>query len=237
MNAEDMQLVDVRHGAGFLTRSYWNSRTNMGFSHEFSDFEPFEASLPRVRASYEHRSRRFLGALSKARHVLAVWTEQPMVMDPDRSQYREALARLRKCYPQAHVDLVVFFERPGCIGTEVVDSQDGLTVVAADYRMMDGKRLNHFVDYGRFVKYLGKNFSMPDIRTDEEKRGYAEIVANMRSCRWGVGKSRPRQWLNKRAYKIYRFLERILQRRGFVHEEGPLWFTEDIHRMAEEVSK
>lgn len=233
MNAEDLDLADVRHGAGFLTRAYVNRRTQMGFSHEFSDFDPFEKSLPKVKATYEHRAERFLETLRGARRILAVWAEPPMNVEPDVAAYREALARLRAKCPSAEVDLVAFFESPGCGAPRETVSGDGLSVVAADYRKMEGGVLTHFVDYPQFAGYLRTRVSTPDPRTEEERREYAESARRCGTLRWGPDRSRFRRWLNQRAYKLYRHLERLLQRRGLVQTEGPLWFWEDTRRKAE----
>jgi len=236
MNAEDMMLTDVRHGAGFMTRAYVNERTGMGFSHEFSDFEPFNQSLPKIRGSYEHRSARFCETLRQAKRILAVWVEPPMNLRPDVADYRKALSRLRAKCPGAEVDLTVFVETPGCVAPRDLNSDDGLTVVAADYRKMEKGALSHYVDFMQFASYLTAHATMPDPRTDDERKSYVGNMKMIASLRWGPDKSRFRRWLNQHAYKLFRSLERILQKRGLIHEEGPFWFWEDTRRAAAEVT-
>jgi len=235
MDSDDMQLVDVRHGVGFLTRAYLNTRTQMGFSHEFSDFKTFDSVVARVRESYARRAVRFLEEIRVAKRILAVWAEPPMITEPDESAYRDALARLRKKCPEAEVSLLTFVERPGCDEPTAVLDDDGLIVVVADYRKMEGGALTHFVDFSQFVHYLKPRFSAVDRRTDEERRKYNDLSHQMSSLRWGPDKSTFRRWLNQRAYKVFRSLERYLQKRGLIHSEGPFWFYEDTRRLAKEV--
>ena len=235
LDADDLELSDVRHGVGFLTRAYLNRRTQIGFSHEFSDFQPFATMLPKVRDSYERRADRFRETLRMSRRILAVWAEPPMNVAPAMSAYREALSRLRAKLAPAEVDLIAFFESPGCGAPHETASGEGLTVVAADYRKMDGGVLTHFVDFQQFEAYLRPRVSTRDPRTEEERKSYARSTRTNSTLRWGADKTRFRRWLNQRAYKLYRHLERVLQRRGLVQTEGPLWFWEDLRQAAEAV--
>ncbi len=231
--AEDLDLFTVCHSVGFLTRIYLNRRTAIGFSHEFGDFEPFAKAYPIVRKTYARRIERFMETLLKSRRILAVWAELPTHGRPDDAVFREALAALRAKCPDARVDLVAFYESPGCTSPKVVLEEDGLSVVAADYRKMDGDVIAHYVDFSQYAHYLAANVRVPDRRTAEEKNAFASYDSKIKSIRWGLDKSPFRRRINQWAYKLFRILEGILRRRGLVHGDVSFWFWEDIRREAE----
>lgn len=231
--ADDLELYTVCHSAGFLTRLYVNRRTTIGFSHEFNDFVPFAETYPVVRETYRRRIARFLDTLAASRRILAVWAELPTHARQPDPVYREALAALRAKCPDATVDLLVFCEDPACPTPQVVLDDGGLTVVAADYRKMDGKVIAHYVDLSQYARYLSANVQVPDTRTAEEKRAFAAYDQKSRTIRWGIGKSPFRRRVNQWAYKLFRHLEGILRKRGLVHPDYSFWFWEDIRREAE----
>ena len=230
---EDLDLVDVWHGAGFMTRVYVNRRTQVVFCHEFSDFQPFGKQYETIRATYERRIERMFRTLRSVCRILVVWVEPPTHGRESDEILESALAALRRKFPSATVDLLVFFEEEGRHEPYVVRDEGGLTVVAVDYRIMCKTGIAHYVDYSRFVHYLRKNVTMPDPRTEEEKAVRSTIDRRVASLQWGAGKTWFRRRLNQYAYKMYRTLEKILQKRRLVHEEGPFWLWEDIRREAE----
>jgi len=233
MDADDMELQNVCHAVGFMTRLYMNRRTRLFYTHEFSDMKPFAETYPKVLATYERRIERFLHAMGAARRILAVWMEVPTHGCPDFSRFRAALTSLRARYPGAAVDLLVFAEEPGCAAPKTVLDEDGLTIVTADYRKMDGDRIAHFVEVSPLVRYLAANYRVPDGRTPEEKAEFANMDTKIRSLRWGPNRSRFRRWLNQRAYKLFRHIESLLQRKGLVHGDVSLWAWPEIRREAE----
>lgn len=224
--ADDFELVDVRHGAGFCTRCYRNRRTGLGYSHEFSDFKPFEETFPGVRQTYDRRVARFLDRAGGCRRMLAVYMElpiRPRAADADIVSARKVLAGR---FPGAEIDLLYVFAEPGRTEPSLETLADGVLVASFDYRKFDRGEVTHFIDWGPLVPMLRANFRVVDTRSEEERRDYAKFERKSEEMRWGPDKSRFRRWLNKHLYKTYRSLERILMNRGLVQREGPLWFVE-----------
>lgn len=232
-NADDLELFNVSHAVGFMTRFYLNRRTQIGFTHEFSDFEPFEATYPRVKMMYERRIARFLAEFRSASRALAVWMEPPTHEHIDEEGCRNALAMLRDKRHGAVMDLVAFYEEPGLAEPRVVVDDLGLTIVAADYRKMVEGKIAHYVDVSQICKFLADRVSVPDRRTEEEKAAFVAAGRRQHEYRWGPERSWFRRWVNQRAYKLYRHLERVLRKKGFVQGDVSLWFWDDLRREAE----
>ena len=226
LDADDLKLWDVRHGVGFGTRIYKNARTGFGFSHEFSDFERFAVTYPKVKAMYERRIARFLERLGSARRVLAVYNELPIRAEAPDEAICRAYAILREACPAAEVDLVYFWAEPGARQPRERAVAPGVVSVGLDYRKFDAGEVTHFVERGGLTAWLKARAEVHDVRDAEDRAHYEAVVAKGDLWRWGVGKSRFRRWLNHRAYKLYRTLERVLQKRGMVQKEGPLWFVD-----------
>ena len=226
MEAEDLQLWDVRHGVGFCTRIYRNRKNLIGFSHEFSDFIPFSESYPKVRETYDRRAERFLERLNAAGKALAVYLELPFRECASAETLDRALSILRGAFPGKDFELLYFYEDPSRKVPAVVSEGSGVTVVAADYRKFDEGEITHFVEFAPLAGYLRSNVSVPDTRTEKEKSAYFAKAWGDDSWRWGIAASPLRRWWNQRLYKLYRGLEKVLRRRGMVHREGPLWFVD-----------
>ena len=232
--AKDLDLYTVCHTVGFMTRLYLHRRTRMIFSHEFSDFLPFAKTYPKVRATYERRIARFNRDFASAGRILAVWAELATHGAPSFDVYRRALADLRAKRPDGEVDLLCFVEDPEAKEPRTVLEEDGLTVVAADYREMDGTFVAHYQNWSQFVKtFKTLGLHVPDPRTDDEKRRHEQGDKDVGKLKWGPDKTPFRRWLNKHAYKTFRTLEGHLQRKGFVQKDISFWCWPEIRREAE----
>ena len=224
--AEDLELVDVRHGAGFCTRCYRNRKTGLGYSHEFSDFQPFDESYPKVRRTYDRRVERFVECAAKSRRILVVYMELPIRGRAAEADIVSARRVLVDKFPGADVDLVYVCVEPGRERPELGELAPGVSIAGYDYRKFDDGEVTHFIDWERLVPLLKANFRVVDMRSAEEKRAFATYGKMSGDLRWGPDKGRFRRWLNKHLYKTYRSIERILVGRGLVQKEGPLWFVE-----------
>lgn len=225
---EDFQLVDVWHGAGFGTRAYLNTRTDLGFSHEFRDFVPFDESFPKIHETYERRVERFLKCADSVRRMLAVFMELPVVLRAPVEALAEARRTLMERFPKAEVDLLYVGVEPGKKVPELAEVAPGVMTADYDYRKIEGGETLHYVEWGPLAAFLKANFQVPDPRTEEEKRRYSRFEKVSGDMRWGPDKSRFRRWLNKHMYKTYRSVEQVLIRRGLVEKEGPFWFWPDL---------
>lgn len=225
VDRDALELVDVRRGSGFGTRIYRNRVTGFGFSHEFGDFQPFDESYPKVVKMYERRISRLRELLSRSARVLLVYLELPLRGCAKREEILEARRRLAEKYPNAAFDLLYVYEDPACSAPRVVSDEDGVTVLALDYRMFDRGEVTHFVRSDALAGYLRRTVSVRDYRsaTGAEKRpsGAPDDL-----CRWGR-KGTFRCLVNRWAFRVFRHLEKYLMARGLVQREGPLWFVDE----------
>lgn len=224
--AEDLDLVDVRHGTGFCTRCYCNRKTGIGYSHEFEDFYPFEETYPRVRETYDRRVDRFVSCAGESRRILAVYMELPIRGCAAKEDVLAARRTLAEKFRNAEVDLLYVYVEPGCRRPKMDEIAPGVFFAGFDYRKYDEGEVSHFIDWAPLVPLLRESFLVMDKRSAETRNGYAKYEKMTDDLRWGPDKGRFRRWLNKHLYKTYRSIERILVDRGLVQKEGPLWFVE-----------
>lgn len=227
LDADDLRLIDVSHDAGFCTRMYRNDRTGLGYSHEFSDFQPFAETYPKVKASYDRRVARFLEALRSSGRILAVYVEQASRACLSSSELMTAVDRLRRKCASSKVDLLYFYEDRSLAEPKIVSDADGVTVVAADYQQLEDGKVTQYLNVGTLARFLREHISVVDRRTDEERRKFESDCRRTASGRWGYDKSAFRRWLNQRAYKLYRHLERVLRRKGLIHPRRQIEFWEE----------
>lgn len=224
IEADDLKLWDVRHGTGFCTRCYLNTKTMFGFSHEFSDFERFETSYPRVREMYVRRCGRLLEQLRSARRILGVYCELPIRRQISRDALADAVRRLRAKFPQGSFDLLYFCEDPTCAAPVAEEALDGVTVVRCDYRLLENGRVVPFIDNSPMTGYLRANVCADRKEADADERRFATDMKKIATLRWGKDKGVLRRWCNRHLYQLYRHLEGLLRKRGVIHPEPPLWF-------------
>lgn len=226
LEPDDLELIDVRHSAGFNTRVYRNRKTRFVYSHEFSDFKRFEESYPKVRETYDCRIRRFFERIASSRRVLAAYLEAPVGQRAPDEILLEARKRLNAAFEGTVVDLLYIYEDPNSVSPKASRVDDGVTVLAANYRLFDHGEVTHFVDYDCLARFFRENYQAVDFHTDDERKAFRAKAEMISSLRWGPDKGVLRRWWNKQMYKLYRHLERALQRRGIVHREGPLRYWE-----------
>lgn len=228
MRPEDFRLLDVLHGPGFGTRICLNERTQLGFSHEFPDTLTLEESLPKVARTYDRRVARLLSRLKSARRVLAVYLEHPTRPALPAAELAAARDLLRTRCPDAALDLVYFHESPSSREPEAVFDSDGLVSVAADYRVTEGGEVTQYVKLPVLVSFLRQRATLAGGGENEaDARQYADATRKCHALRWGPDVSRTRRWLNQRAYKIFRLLEKHLVRKGLIHREERIRFWKE----------
>lgn len=225
IDRDALELVDVRRGSGFNTRIYRNRITGFGFSHEFGDFQSFDESYPKVVAMYGRRIARLSNLLKTSRRVLLVYLELPFRACAERGDVLRARRLLAEKHPDSVFDLLYVFEDPACAVPRVVSEDDGVTVLALDYRMFDHGEVTHFVRTDALTSYLRQNVTVRDYRTEAERARRQSAFEGDVMCRWGR-KGTWRSLVNRWAFRIFRHLEKYLMARGLVQREGPLWFVE-----------
>lgn len=225
VDRDALELVDVRRGSGFNTRIYRNRITGFGFGHEFGDFQPFAESYPQVVEMYDRRIARLMHLLASSPHVLLVYLERPYRPCASRELILQARRLLAEKYPNTSFDLLYAYEDPSCKSLCVVSEEDGVTVLALDYRMFDDGELMHFVRWQVLADYLRRNVAVRDYRTEADRARRQSVFEGGGMCRWGR-KGSLRSLANRWAFRIFRHLEKYLMARGLVQKEGPLWFVD-----------
>lgn len=228
LRPEDMRLLDVLHGPGFGTRIYLNERTQLGFSHEFPDTLPLEESLPKVRRTYDRRVARLLSRLAESRRVLAVYLEHPSRPGLPAAELAVARDLLRSRCPGAELDLLYFHEDPSCREPKETFDSDGLVSVAADYRVLENGEVTQYVKLPVLVSVLRRRAVLSGGGENAaDARKYADAARACHALRWGPDASWARRWLNQRAYKLFRLLEKRLVRKGLIHREERISFWKE----------
>lgn len=220
---DDLRLWDVTFTGGYIARCYRNMRTGFGFSHDFSNAEPFESHYEAVRGKYDRRIARFLGDLDAARRQLAVYIELPRNPRADDAALAQARAALCGRRPAASVDLLYFYVKPDVQEPEVdAGTPPGVTAVGLDYRTWHKGRLMHVCDSRGLLAYLRAHVTVPspvpeaEIRAFEAKKKAAAFKA--------LGKTWLARKVNHKLRKAYRDLEVYLRGQGIIPDEHPLWF-------------
>lgn len=225
IDRDALELVDVRHGSGFNTRIYRNRLTGFGFSHEFGDFQSFDESYPKVVEMYERRIERLGDLLGKSKRVLLVYLELPFRERANDADLATARRLIAARYPNAMFDLVYVYEAPSCPTPRVVSEENGVTILALDYRMFDRGEITHFVRTDALAAYLRQNVAVRDYRTEADRVRRQAVFEGDVMCRWGR-KGTLRSLVNRWTFRIFRHLEKYLMTRGLVQREGPLWFVD-----------
>ena len=223
LEKEDLRLYDIRRGA-LNKHVYLNVRTGFGFPHDFSSFVGFDEAYPEVRAKYDRRIARFYETAGKAERLLAVYVEFPVKGRAPNAELEEARKTIAARFPGAKVDLLYFHEGIGVERPVVEEIAPGLTAVQVEYRELERGQVMHTVDHSRIARYLRENVSVADVRSAEEKSGYAAQRKARRTEKWGSGGAL-RRLVNRVSYRLYRKLEKRLVAEGLVPWEGPLWFV------------
>ena len=165
---EDFELIDVWHGTGFGTRAYLNKKTQIGFSHEFSDFMPFDEVFPRIRETYERRAARFMESANAAKRILAAFVELPNLRHATLEEIVEARRLLSKKFSAAQVDILYVGVEEGKLEPELKEVSPGVFLADYDYRKFDEKgAVLHYINWEKLVSPLRANFRVPDTRSEE----------------------------------------------------------------------
>lgn len=220
---DDLRLWDVTFTGGYIARCYRNIRTGFGFSHDFSNAEPFARHYEAVREKYERRIARFLGDLSAARRILAVYLELPRNPRVSDAALAQALATLRGRCPAAAIDLLYFYVKPdGREPTEDAGTPSGVTAVGLDYRTWHRGRLMHVCDQRGLLAYLRAHVTVPSPVPEQEIRAFE---ARKKAAAFkALGRSWLARKVNHKLRKAYRDLELYLRGQGIIPDEHPLWF-------------
>jgi len=224
-NREDFRLWDVRHEHGHISRVYKNLRTGFGFSHEFTNAEPFKTHYDEVREKYDRRIARFLEKLGASKRVLAIYLESPRNARADDAVLVETLSVLRAKFPSVQIDLAYFYEDPSVTEPVMESESNGLVVVKIDYRKFLNGRLMHLCD-GRMLRaWLTANVTVDGALTPQEMRAFAD--QKRKAYRQSLGKNPIERWINRKLKNWFVDLDNYLIGQGLLIGDRPLWFDGD----------
>lgn len=212
----DMRLFGVRGGT-FQTNVYLNSRTGFGFPHDFSRFHTFDEAFSAAAEKYERRIARFMAAVAAAKTALVIYIERPIDRRAPDGDLVEARRILSEKFPGTSFSLVYFHRREGAEGFTEESVADGVTAVACEYAQLEYGEVSHAIKWAVQARYLREHFRLSAV---PDPAVSAKYEAESRAAR----RRRFNSLLDKWKYRIYRNLERQLQKKGLVPRDRPLWF-------------
>ena len=220
---EDLQLVAVR-GGSFNNNVYQNRKTRFGYPHDFSRLVRFDDIYPEIAAKYERRAKRFLADVRKSATALVVYVERPINSCASDETLAEAKRILEAKFPKCAFDLVYFHLDESQVAYDVRDVAPGITSVACNYATYDWGEISHAVKTDVLTQYLAERYGVVDTRTEEEKARYATESRQAKKKRVSAGGSVISRKITEMQYRLYRKLEKILQKKNLVARDYPLWF-------------
>lgn len=219
MRPEDMELTDVIN-ATFNSSIYRNRVTGLTFPHDFPAACYLEDELPGVAAKYDRRIERLFEDVKRAKRVLAVYNEIPYRPVASDSDIVAAQQVLQAKFPEVRVDLLYFAQDPDCVDREPAVLNEHVTKVLLDYHSIEQGFVCVAALFHKMVIFLKNRYEVPDPRTPEQVAKFKALAEKKERNRWGSGF---RHWVNKRAYRLYRHLERYLARQKCIpNMERPL---------------
>lgn len=196
--------------------SYLDRGTGLYFTHDFGHGADIHREYPDASAKYARRIERFHKLLSDARSVLAVWVNDPRIPgevgDEDVAYCLDVLGR---AYPRAKFKIVVVNCAHGVKPEEMRRSVgDGFESYAFDYRVVTEGEPTWDIRRDLFAP-LFERFEVRDYRTRSERSANArrERARDMEKFH---ATSSLDLLLTKMKFKLYRHLQRSLERKGVI---------------------
>ena len=208
-NLERAPKFDTAKYLGFFDRG-----TGLDFTHDIAIDSDLDRDYPSASEKYSRRIDRFLKLVAGARRVLAVWVEDPRISgEVGEDDLRYCLDAFRKAYPGAEFKLVAVNCVHG-VRPEAMRSfrGDGYECYSFDYRVDTAGEPTWEVRRDLFSPLL-ERFETVDYRTRAEKRANAKRE-KMREMERFKATSLPDFWFTRMKFKLYRHLERGLERKG-----------------------
>lgn len=193
---------------------YRNERTGIVFAHDFPPRGSFDADYPQVEARYRRRWESLARLVSASKRVLVVWVDVPacpMATDEDRAY---VLGALSDRWPGVEFSLLTFANADGLAAASMRDEESGgVRKVAFDYR--DYREEAWMADNRLLGRWLKNRYSVPDYRTDEERRKWRRIARQKEYGRYHA-KTLWEYLVTKFQYKLYVHFMKRLERKGVV---------------------
>jgi len=191
-----------------------NVRTGIVFPHDFHRGAPFDEEWAKVAAKYRRRADRMAKLVAASKRVLLVWVDvklSPPAADEDLGYARDVFAAK---WPGVAFDIVAFRHKDGQrFGDYIVTEVPGIRTVSFDYR--DRREQYWIADHRLIGGWLKKEYAVPDYRTPEEVRRWAELERTQKYERFKA-MNRFDYAVTKIEYKIYSHFRKRLARLGIV---------------------
>lgn len=223
LDRDSLELVDVRRGPGTINRAYVNRRTGFIFGHDFHHDADVDTAFDAVAAKYARRIKRLNGAIGASRRVLAAFVEHPVrrrVADGEVARARRILA---DAFPGVDFTLLYVYHDDACAEPAEKIVEPGVVTLGARILRMEYGLVSHTFDREPVVRYLVARASVPDRRTDEERRRFREAVEAKAAGLYGRGGPLSRWWTRAQC-RLHRRLEHDLKAKGLLPADRPFWF-------------
>ena len=225
LERDDLELVDVRRTVtnGTINRAYKNRRTGFVFGHDFHHDADVDTAFDAVAEKYARRIERLFSQIRASRRVLVAFVEHPVRSRVPDEEVSRARGILSAAFPGVDFTLLYVYHDDGA--EEPVEKlvEPGVVTLGARIRVMEFGLVSHVFDREPLVKYLVAHASVPDRRTDEEKRCFRQKIEEKMANRFGSGGPLSRWW-TRLQYRMHRRLENKLRAKGILPVERPFWF-------------
>lgn len=203
-SAEDLELLDMRHTDGSVSRFYRNRNNGCVLLHDFDGDNTLERAFESVRADYAHRISRLQEALASARRILCFYLEDPRKPRRDDDVLCVARQRIADRWKDAEVTLLYVHSHPDGPAAAERLVAPGVLSVGLEYRTWVRGEVSSVTDLRSVVRYLREGFRLSIRRTKtgrplkSEVRGYDRVL-----------------------FGVYRKLGRYLKGQGLVPPDRP----------------
>ena len=225
LERDDLELVDVRRTVtnGTINRAYKNRRTGFVFGHDFHHDADVDTAFDAVAEKYVRRIERLFSQIRASRRVLVAFVEHPVRSRVPDEEVSRARGILSAAFPGVDFTLLYVYHDDGA--EEPVEKlvEPGVVTLGARIRVMEFGLVSHVFDREPLVKYLVAHASVPDRRTDEEKRRFRQKIEEKMANRFCSGGPLSRWW-TRLQYRMHRRLENKLRAKGILPVERPFWF-------------
>lgn len=190
-----------------------NSETGMLFVHDFVKGKDIESQIEKVNAKYARRAERLLSKISSSKRVLIAWVNTfDECLEADDA--KRATEVLHKKWPEVSFDFVIFKDVPNISYKEArIEETDNVRVVSMDYH--DPRQAKRSPLYNNVAKWLKREYTATDYRTEEDKKTFKSYLAKHEYARYAAT-----GWfdhlITKCSYKLYKHLHKRLARKGLI---------------------
>lgn len=215
LNADRLKLEDATDDGRHVRCVDAVAKT--AFFHDFPVGKSLQESFPAVRDKYDRRIARFMRCLQNAKSVLVVWIgdfrDGRDGVIADDATMRSCLDRLEEKFTGTRFSMLVFEQAAaGAVPREIPVADGRIRRMALDYRDLTLGSESWMLRVDRLIPYF-RDVAVRDYRTRAEKRAYRDAKRREKYNRLRV-KSRWAAWIVGWEYRLFRHLQKRLERRG-----------------------